>query len=82
VAAIGFMSAYCPWATRDSGCGSYEDRLLSDVSMMFAIIGAIVVLFIWDRLPVIIVALGPRSRCTLPASSIWARRWQASGIRR
>ena len=32
--------------------------LTSDIGIIFAIIGAIVVLFVWDRLPVVIVAMG------------------------
>jgi di/tricarboxylate transporter len=31
---------------------------LSDVGIIFAIVGAIVVLFVWDRLPVVVVAMG------------------------
>ena len=31
---------------------------MSDVAIIFAIVAAIVVLFVWDRLPVVIVALG------------------------
>ena len=31
---------------------------MSDIGIIFAIVGAIVVLFVWDRLPVVIVAMG------------------------
>jgi di/tricarboxylate transporter len=38
---------------------------LSDVTVIFAIVGAVVVLFVWDRLPVVIVALAT-------ALALWA----------
>ena len=31
---------------------------MSDIAIIFAIVGAVVVLFVWDRLPVVIVAMG------------------------
>ena len=38
---------------------------MSDITTTFAIVGAIVVLFVWDRLPVVLVALGT-------ALALWA----------
>ena len=31
---------------------------MSDIAITFAIVGAVVVLFVWNRVPVVLVALG------------------------
>src|SRR5262245_50828563 len=69
-----------PWSSRgkrtpDSTCarnepascdeGPTKEQTVSDVSLTYAIVAAVVVLFVWDRFPVVIVALGT-------ALALWA----------
>lgn len=46
-------------------CKSERDRPLTDIQIVFAIVAAVIILFVWDRLPVIAVCVG----CAL---ALWA----------
>ena len=45
--------------------GSRGRTALSDIALIYTIVAAVVALFVWDRLPVVIVALGA-------AVALWA----------
>lgn len=57
------MSLVLPASWRDAGVAEMLQAgrgtiIVSDMAVTFAIVAAIVVLFVWDRFPVVIVALG------------------------
>ena len=55
---------------------------MSDITLTFAIVAAVVVLFVWDRFPVIVVALATSLALWATGVLDSARRSPGSAIRR
>jgi hypothetical protein len=54
---------------------------MSDETITFIILGATVAVFVWDRLPVAIVAIGVALSLWATECSTWSSRWRGSATR-